>query len=128
MSRNRKNQSAAIRFGPVLKAIVLCGFIGGSAIGYVWQKNQLGNLGLQIKKKEDRLKQLTDANKSLAKQLDTLRSPFYLERRLKELRLDLSRPSESQIMRIVETPPGERAPRSGPLLAERSSGPAPWVK
>jgi hypothetical protein len=41
MARNRKNQSAAMRFGPVLKALLLCLLIGGSGIGYVWQKDQI---------------------------------------------------------------------------------------
>jgi len=45
MARNRKSQSAAIRFGPALKAFLLCLLIGGSGIGYVWQKDQIGRLG-----------------------------------------------------------------------------------
>jgi hypothetical protein len=36
MAKNRKNQAAAIRFGPALKASFLCLLIGGSAVGYVW--------------------------------------------------------------------------------------------
>jgi hypothetical protein len=45
MAKNRKNQSAAIRFGPALKALGLCLLIGGAAVGYVWQKNQIDQLG-----------------------------------------------------------------------------------
>ena len=45
MAKNRKNQAAEIRFGPALKASFLCLLIGGSAIGYVWQKNQIYRLG-----------------------------------------------------------------------------------
>ena len=41
MARNRKNQSAVVRFGPAVKALLLCLFIGGSGVGYVWQQNQL---------------------------------------------------------------------------------------
>ena len=33
MAANRKSQSAAIRFGPVLKALLLCLLIGGSVGG-----------------------------------------------------------------------------------------------
>ena len=41
---NRKNQSPVIRFVPVLKTLFLCLFIGGSGVGYVWQRNQIYEL------------------------------------------------------------------------------------
>ena len=52
MGRNRKNQSGAVRFVPALKAILLCMLIGGSALGYVLQKNKLYELGRQINRRE----------------------------------------------------------------------------
>ncbi len=58
MAKNRKNQSAAIRFGPALKALFLCLLIAGSAVGYVWQKSQIYQLGQQIRQREIRLTQL----------------------------------------------------------------------
>ena len=75
MARNRKYQSAAIRFGPALKAFLLCLLIGGSGVGYVWQKDQIYELGQQIKKRELRLAELEDQNEKLRKQLATMRSP-----------------------------------------------------
>ena len=45
MARNRKYQSAANRFGPALKAFLLCLLIGGPGVGYVWQKDQISQLG-----------------------------------------------------------------------------------
>ena len=60
MAKNRKYQSAAIRFGPALKAFLLCLLIGGSGIGYVWQKNQIYELGQQIRKREMHLKEVQD--------------------------------------------------------------------
>jgi hypothetical protein len=48
MAKNRKNQSAAIRFYPALKALFLCLLIAGLALGYVWQKSQIYQLGRQI--------------------------------------------------------------------------------
>jgi hypothetical protein len=123
MSRNRKNQSVAIRFVPALKAAVLCAFIGGSAIGYVWQKNQLIDLGRKIKEKENRLAQLREANQKLSKQLVTLRSSPVLERRAKDLKLDLAQPSQGQILRLLEMPVGEPEPRNDLLLVGRNTGP-----
>src|SRR5271169_1928623 len=75
MAKNRKNQAAAIRFGPALKASFLCLLIGGSAVGYVWQKSQVYQLGKQIHETESRLAQLERNNQMLADQLADLRSP-----------------------------------------------------
>ena len=58
MARNRKYQSAAIRFGPPLKVFLFCSLIGGSALGYVWQKDQISQLGRQINRYEVRLDEL----------------------------------------------------------------------
>jgi cell division protein FtsL len=105
MALNRKNQSAAIRFGPAMKAFLLCLFIGGSGIGYVWQKNQIYELGQQIKKRELRLAELRDQNEKLKKQLAVLRTPASLEARARELNLGLGPPNPSQIWRLVEPQP-----------------------
>ena len=115
MAKNRKNQSAAIRFGPALKAALLCLLIGGSAVGYVWQKTQIYELGQQIRKRETRLAELQESNKKLCDQLAMLRSPANLERRAgpKELNLGLGQPQSKQILRLVEpstVPAGSRNP------------------
>jgi len=122
MSKNRKKESAAVRFVPALKTALLCAFIGGSAIGYVWQKNQIIDLGRKVKEKENRLTALREANLKLSKQLGTLHSPAYLERRIKELNLGLAQPAQAQILRLVETPPGEPMARNDQLLAGRAPG------
>ena len=106
MARNRKYRSAAIRFGPALKAFLTCLVIGGSGIGYVWQKDQVYQLGQQIKRQELRLKALADQNEKLRKQLGKLRSPPYLERRIQELGLGLVPPQPAQVWRLAE-PAGE---------------------
>ena len=100
MARNRKNQSAAIRFGPALKAFLLCLLIGGSGVGYVWQKNQILELGRQFTKQESALKQLQNQNEKMRRQLATLRSPAMVEQRVKELNLGLVLPRENQILRL----------------------------
>ena len=120
MARNRKYQSAAIRFGPALKAFLLCLLIGGSGVGYVWQKDQISQLGKQIKRRELQLGVLEDQSKKLRDQLGTMRSPPYLERRIQELGLGLVPPQPAQVWRLSEPardlhrPEGERqyaAPR-----------------
>lgn len=104
MARNRKNESAAVRFVPALKALMLCLFIGGAGVGYVWYTNQLAVLGQQIKERETRLIELQRKNKMARAQLDALCSPIALEARVKKLNLGLGRPEIFQIVRLVETP------------------------
>ena len=102
MAKNRKNQSAAVRFGPAVKAFLLCALIGGSGVGYVWQKGQIDELGRQIKARESRLAELRTQNKKMRDQLSDLRSPVKLKERIKELKLGLVEPQESQIWRLPE--------------------------
>ena len=104
MAKNRKNQAAEIRFGPVLKVVLLCSLIGGSAIGYVWQKGQIERLGRQISDREIRLKQLKNDNKLLADQIAFLHSPVMLDRKVKELNLGLVPAQPLQVVRLVDMP------------------------
>jgi cell division protein FtsB len=104
MSKNRKNQSAEIRFGPVLKVVLLCSLIGGSAIGYVWQKNQIDRLGAQIREREKSLAKVKRDNENLANQISFLHSPVMLDRRAKELNLGLAPAQPLQVVRLAETP------------------------
>ena len=102
MARNRRYQSAANRFGPALKVFLLCLLIGGSGVGYVWQKDQISQLGQQIKKRELRLADLENQSEKLRKQLATMRSPHALERRIQELGLGLGPPQHTQVWRLTE--------------------------
>ena len=105
MAKNRKNQAAAIRFGPALKASFLCLLIGGSAIGYVWQKSEIGRLGQQILEREKHLTQTQNENKRLSDQIAILHSPVMLDRRAKELNLGLVPAQPLQVVRIAEAAP-----------------------
>src|SRR5215216_6449066 len=110
MARNRKYQSAAIRFGPALKALLLCILIGGSGVGYVWQKNQIYQLGQEIKKREVCLDKMEDQNEKNRRQLGIMRGPQFLERRIKELNLGLAPAQPSQVWRLTEAvPEGSRS-------------------
>jgi cell division protein FtsB len=122
MGRNRKNGSATWLV-PGAKAALICLLLGGSAIGYVYQKNQLIELGRQIQKSEQQLKALSDSNTRLHRSLLTLQSTVYLENRVRELKLPLAQPAQSQILTIVEIPASAQpAPKSQPLFAENQIG------
>jgi hypothetical protein len=102
MARNRKYRSAAIRFGPALKAFLLCLVIGGTGVGYVWQKTQILELGRQIKQREQRLSGLEQQGERLKKQLATMRTVQSLEDNIKRLNLGLGQPQVSQVWHLSE--------------------------
>jgi hypothetical protein len=111
MAKNRRNQSAAIRFGPALKALFICLVIAGLAVGYVWQKGQIFQLGRQITACESRLAQLRDENQKLSDQLAVLNSPVMLDQRVRELNLGLVPAQPTQVYRLIEAVPGNDSNR-----------------
>src|SRR5436853_177812 len=123
MARNRKYQSAAIRFGPALKAFLLCLLIGGSGVGYVWQKKQIYDLGRQIEKREHQLIALQDQNEKLKTQLAMMHSQTYLEMRIKQLNLGLVPPLPSQVWRLPEPQPDTTAVRGVRQYAQQARPP-----
>lgn len=123
MAGKRRNQSAAIRFGPALKAAFLCLMIGGSAVGYVWQKSQIYQLGRQIREREARLKQMRSENLRLAEQLAISNSPVMLDQFARSMKLGLVPAQPAQVWQLPE--PLVPAPGSGPVarqLAARQAG------
>ena len=122
MAKNRKNQSAAIRFGPALKALLLCLVIAGSAVGYVWQKSQIYQLGQQIRQREIRLARLQNDDQRLGDQLSILRSPAMLDRRARELNLGLAPAQPAQVLRLKEPAAAPGNKNLTRQFAERSAG------
>ena len=119
MPKLRKSQSAAIRFGPVLKVVLLCFLIAGSAVGYVWQKSQIYQLGRQIRQCEIRLSQLKSDNQRLTDQLAILRSPMMLDQRARQLNLGLAPAQPGQVYHLPEPVLGQPSEKSSRQLAGR---------
>jgi hypothetical protein len=71
-------------------------------VGYVWQKNQLLELGRQRKLRENRLSALDEQNEKLKNALAVMHRPGFLEQRIKELNLGLMPPQPSQVWRLPE--------------------------
>ena len=105
MAKNRKNQTAAIRFAPVLKVVLLCSLICGSAIGYVWQKGQIDRLGKLQLEREKSLDKIKRDNESLARQISILHSTVMLDRRAQELQLGLLPATPMQVVRLTNAAP-----------------------
>jgi uncharacterized protein HemX len=126
MARNRKNGSAEIRFGPVLKALLLCLLIAGAGVGYVWQKEQIEGLSRQIDERGVRLRKLNEENENRKRLLADLRSLASVEARIKELNLGLAQPGPTQIWHLAEPPrqPPRPAPRQPQYAAQYARPPA----
>ena len=123
MSRNRKHQTAAVRFGPVLKALSMCVFLGGSGVGYVWQKDQINTLAERLTHDEKRYDKLRADNERLARILATLQSHTEIEAQIKKADLGLAAPQPEHIVRLIETPLAGEAPgSSGPWYAGQPTG------
>lgn len=105
MAKNRRNISAAVRFGPAIKALLVCSILVGAGVGYVWQKKQIHDLGQQIGERQTRLRKLQDQNGKLKIQVATLSSQTALMLRIQQMKLvGLGPPQQSQIVRLPEPP------------------------
>ena len=102
MALNRRYRAASVRFGPALKAFLLCLLLGGAGVGYVWQKSLIDQLGRDIKKREVQLAELRDKNEELRRQLARLRSPLFLDQRVRELNLSLGPPLQTHVWLLPE--------------------------
>ena len=102
MSRNRKRQTAELRFGPLLWALLFCMLVSGASVGYVWQKDQIRKLGQQIKTLELRHAELVQQNDQRSKQLAAMRTEAFINRQVENLKLGLVEAQPSQFWRLKE--------------------------
>ena len=104
---------------------MLCLLIGGSGVGYVWQKSQINELGKQILKRERQRSELEQQNEKLRKQLATMRSPRALEASVKKMNLGLGPAQPGQVSKLDE-PQGDSPRRTAEReYAAQSTGRAP---
>ena len=121
MGRNRRNQSGAVWLIPALKAGLLCSLLGGSAVGYVLQKNLLHDLGRGITRREAVLERLKWESKIRAQHLADLQLPKNIAERVREQKLPLGRPQDGQTIWLSEpTPPRATNPSPSVLVVENS--------
>ncbi len=114
MGKNRKNDMS-VQLGPAVKAAAICLLLGGSAVGYVLQKNKLHELGQQITRREAILAKLKWDNKLRATQLANLQLPRRIEERVNEQKLGLLRAPAVQVIWLPE-PAAERTNDTAPLV------------
>ena len=102
----------------MLQVCLLCLLIAAAAIGYVWQKTEIGRLGKAISRREASLRQLTADNTRVADQIDRLREPVLLDQRVRELNLGLVPAQPGQKVWLTELGPGPVG-KGGRELAQR---------
>lgn len=96
---------------PGIWVVAACLGLGSLGLGYVGLKNQVDQLGRQIKQREQRLSELRLLNERLRRQLATLHSPRFLEQRVRDLQLGLVPAHPAQVWRLPE-PPGLPGPQT----------------
>ena len=104
-NRSRRNQSGTVWLIPALKAGVLCTMLGGSAVGYVLQKNELHQLGRTITKREAVLERLKWENKTRAQHLANLQLPRSIAERVRDQKMGLMLPLPGQTIWLAEPAP-----------------------
>ena len=122
MAKNRKHNETRAQIGPALKAIVICLLLGGSAVGYVLQKNKLHELGRQITKREAVLNALKAENKLRAMQLANLQLPRRIEERVNEQKLGLVRTPAVQMIWLPEPTSLEKTNETPELVWDEIGG------
>lgn len=102
MARNRKLQTASVRFGPAVKLFLVCLFLGGVGLGYVSQKRQIDVLGEQMNAMERRREDLQHKRQDLLRRLAALKSSQELEAQVRRMNLGLVPTPPDQIVHLVE--------------------------
>lgn len=114
MARSRKSPGSILRFGPLLLALVSCGFVAASAIGYVWHRNRNEALVRENTLSRRQLEMLQKENQELEYRFLGLTRPEALAERARGL--GLVRPEPAQVLRVELTAPGEALPGESPAM------------
>jgi len=102
MWRRVQSRNEVVGADWILKAALVCLFVGSSAGGYLWQKRQVHKLGSEIHGLERELEQLEKGNELLRQRYSVLASPGELDRRVEQFGMDLRTPAQEQILRLTE--------------------------
>lgn len=87
---------------PAIKALFLCLFFGGAAVGYVWQQRKLHDLDVLQRTLEARLELLKRDNRVAMGQLADLQLPYRLQERVRQMRINLAPAVAAQLVRLPE--------------------------
>ena len=99
---NRRKAMAAVRLSVLLRGGLLVALVGMTGLGYVWQKNQIYQMGNQIRQQERELEGLRKKQAVLRVQVAELKSPRFLWAKCQHWNLGLLVPRDAQVVRLPE--------------------------
>ena len=105
-ARKRKREEVQLSIGSWIKALSFCVLLGGLAMGYVWQKSQIHQIGTLLNKKEVRLELLKGENERWSQMRAEMRSTQKLYERVNKLELGLIMPTPEQVLKLSDLTPG----------------------
>ena len=101
-ARNRKRKEVQLSIGSWVKALSFCVILGSLAMGYVWQKSQIHQIGILLNKKEVRLELLKGENERWSQMRAEMRSTQKLYERVNKLGLGLMMPKPEQVLKLSD--------------------------
>ncbi len=99
---NQRKTTAALRWRLLTRGATLAAIVGGAALGYVWQKNKIHQLGYEIRQREQDVKALRAKQDLLQAKLAEIKSPRALLDKCQAWKIGLVVPKQSQIVRVNE--------------------------
>jgi hypothetical protein len=96
MSRNREKNSQSLHWMGVVKWVLILGLLSGLGLGYMFCKNRNLHFAEETHKLEVQLEALNERNDELRGDLEAMKSPRGLERRLVAMHSSLIRLDEMQ--------------------------------
>jgi hypothetical protein len=107
MSRNRMRNSQSLHWMGVLKWVVILGFLSVLGLSYMFCKNQNLRLASQTLDLRKKLASIERHNTTLTLDLEMLKSPVVLERRLRQMRSSLVPLSDPEMQMRIARMEGE---------------------
>ncbi len=104
-----RNRQTHIQAATIAKVVALSLFLGGSGVGYVFQKGQIDGLAKQIKANDEVLNELETRQQSLKLKLEKSTSRAQLELARRHFDLPLVQPDRRHVLTLPE--PRIDAPR-----------------
>ncbi len=102
---NRQRFQAGKTHGlDVIMVLMVCTLIACAGLGYVWQKEQINQLGKKTKGLENRIEELKFREKNLQREGARLSTTRELETQMRRMNLGLNEPKPDQIVRLPDGP------------------------
>ncbi|MEM1057763.1 MAG: hypothetical protein AAGK14_00825 [Verrucomicrobiota bacterium] len=111
MSRNRVKHSQSLQWMVVVKYVLIVGLMSVLGLSYILCKNQIMRLAADTAEKEKELAGLVERNKRLFADINRLKAPRELQRRVRE----------ANLVQVVELPHVRRDTGAGASLAQTYS-------